>query len=319
LKSKGQTPRVYRNTIFFLYPLDAERTGFLNMLKRKIAFENIMQDKHLNLTEEQKKEVKDEIKKLESPLKESVRRYYRIVAIPDKSGFKKTDLGIPAYGLTKYLDEELFEQLKRENEILEKIAPIVIREKYLLENKYVLTAQLYQSTLKTPGEARLANRRVLESGIIEGSRMGLFGLGELDDEQPRCIYFKEQPTVSFSSNEILIKDSICEQQKREKKLGEYPIPGEEATATHLTIKDEEKTSNDSGLPHTGKKREQLTLKFEVPKSKVSNIMGVMHFLQSKFNTLEISLSAKNGAISQQEIDDNIAETFRQLNIDFELE
>ncbi|MBU4446673.1 DUF499 domain-containing protein, partial [bacterium] len=52
LKSKGQTPRVYRNTLFFLYPLDAERSGFLNTLKRKIAFENISTDKHLNLSDD---------------------------------------------------------------------------------------------------------------------------------------------------------------------------------------------------------------------------------------------------------------------------
>ncbi|GAJ01230.1 unnamed protein product, partial [marine sediment metagenome] len=32
-------------------------------------------------------------------------------------------------------------------------------------------------------------------------------------------------------------------------------------------------------------------------------MGVMNLLQSKFNTLEISLSAKDGSISRQEIDD----------------
>ena len=48
-------------------------------------------------------------------------------------------------------------------------------------------------------------------------------------------------------------------------------------------------------------------------------MGVMNFLQSKFDLLEISLSAKDGSISQQEIEDKIAETFRQLGVDFELD
>ncbi len=70
LKSKGQTPRVYRNTVFFLYPLESERSAFLTTLKRKIAFERIAKDQHLRLTEDQKKEVKEELKKLYAPLKE---------------------------------------------------------------------------------------------------------------------------------------------------------------------------------------------------------------------------------------------------------
>ena len=44
LETKGKTPRVYRNTIFFLYPLETERTGFVNLVKRKIAYENIEKD-----------------------------------------------------------------------------------------------------------------------------------------------------------------------------------------------------------------------------------------------------------------------------------
>ncbi|MQY80050.1 MAG: DUF499 domain-containing protein [Bacteroidetes bacterium] len=318
LKLKGQTPRVYRNTIFLLYPLDAERTGFLNTLKRKIAFENISKDQHLKLTNDQKKEVKDELKKLESPLKESVRRLYRMVAIPDKDGFKEKDLGIPTYGLIKGLDEELFEQLRLDGEILEKIAPIVLKEKYLIDKEYVSTEKLFQSTLKTPGEARPSNRNVLESGIIEGIQMGLFGLGELENENPKCIYFKGHATVSFTSREILIKDTICEEQKKEKE--EIPegekVYGEESKQPASIVDDE--GGKDEAKP-IGKVSNQLSLKFKVPKGKVSGIMGVMNLLQSKFNTLEISLSAKDGSISQQEIDDKIAETFRQLNIDFDLD
>lgn len=318
LKLKGQTPRVYRNTIFLLYPLDAERTGFLNTLKRKIAFENISKDQHLKLTDDQKKEVKDELKKIESPLKESVRRLYRMVAIPDKDGFKEKDLGVPTYGLIKGLDEELFEQLRLDSEILEKIAPIVLKEKYLIDKDYVSTEQLYQSTLKTPGEARPSNRNVLEYGIIEGIRMGLFGLGELEEKNPKCIYYKGHATISFTGNEVLIKDDICKDQKKEKEEtpeGEKVYDEESEQPTSIV---DEEVDKDDAKP-IGKVSNQLSLKFKVPKGKVSGIMGVMNLLQSKFNTLEISLSAKDGSISQQEIDDKIAETFRQLNIDFDLD
>ena len=318
LKSKGQTPRVYRNTVFFLYPLGSEHSAFLTTLKRKIAFDTILKDQHLRLTEEQKKDVKEEIKKLQTPLKEAVRRLYRMIAIPEKDGYKEKDLGIATYGLNKSLDEELFEQLRLDGEILEKIAPIVLKEKYLVGKDYVFTDQLFQSTLKTPGEARPANRTVLELGIREGVQMGLFGLGELEEDQPRCVYFKERASISFSAKEIIIKAEICEQQKREKETDkpEPPVYGGE--------KEKPPVINDGGNevihPPTpvDKTSKQLCLKFEIPKGKVASIMGVMNLLQSKFNTLEISLKAKNGSISQQEIEDKIEETFRQLNVDFDI-
>jgi hypothetical protein len=41
----------------------------------------------------------------------------------------------------------------------------------------------------------------------------------------------------------------------------------------------------------------------------------MNLLQTKFNTLEIELIAKDGLISEQDYENGIKETFRQLNID----
>jgi len=45
----------------------------------------------------------------------------------------------------------------------------------------------------------------------------------------------------------------------------------------------------------------------------------MNLLQSKFETLEIELIAKDGAISEQDYEDKIMETFRQLGIELEEE
>ncbi|KAA3660235.1 MAG: DUF499 domain-containing protein [Calditrichaeota bacterium] len=318
LKTKGQTPRVYRNTVFFLYPLESERSGFVNTLKRKIAFDNIAKDEHLRLTEEQKKEVKEEIKKLATPLQDAIRRLYRMIAIPEKDGSKERDLGIATYGLNKSLDEELFEQLKLDGEILEKIAPIVLREKFFRDKDYVLTDQLYQATLKTPGEARPVNRMVLEYCIREGVQMGLFGLGELEEDNPRCVYFKESATISFAGKEIIIKVELCVQQKKDgdSEILAPPVSGsEEKEQPDINNSD---SASFQPPASTNKTSELLSLKFDIPKGKVSSIMGIMNLLQSKFEHLEISLKAKDGSISQQEIEDKIEETFRQLNIDFDI-
>jgi hypothetical protein len=65
----------------------------------------------------------------------------------------------------------------------------------------------------------------------------------------------------------------------------------------------------------GPELRQLRLQFTVPKGKVAGLMGVMNLLQHRFDRLEITLSAAQGAISQQEYEDRIQEAFRQLGIE----
>jgi len=49
LNTKGQSPRVNKNTLIFLYPMESERSVFIDSLKRKIAYESIYQDSELKL------------------------------------------------------------------------------------------------------------------------------------------------------------------------------------------------------------------------------------------------------------------------------
>ena len=312
LKTKGQTPRVYRNTLFFLYPIESERSAFSNTVKRTIAYEYIERDQSLNLSDEQKKDIRKEVKTAEVDVKESIRKLYRIVTIPSKEGTKEIDLGIPTYGEQMALDEEVFEKLRSDGEILARIAPLALKEKYLVGRGYVLTNQLHQSSLKTPGETRLLNKTVLEEGIIEGVCSGLFGLGELENEKPVCRFYREQPSLAFSENEVMVSEAICVEQKNKAETGKsaiYEVTRE--TPPTLGIEEEgEKLS--SPLVHT---KNRVELRFKVPKGKVSSIMGVMNLLQSKFDSIQIEIVATDGEISERDYDDKIMEAFRQLGIE----
>lgn len=315
LMSKGQTPRVYRNTIFFLYPLELERPAFSNAIKRKIAYEYIDRDPSLNLSKEQKEEVKKELKTAEGDVKEAIRKLYRIVAIPAKDGTKEIDLGIPTYGQQVALDEEIFEKLRSEGEILSKIAPLVIKEKFLSANNFASTQQIYQSALRTPGEPRFTNRSVLEQGIIEGVRSGLFGLGELENNRPLCHYFRESPTVAFSENEILISEAVCaEQRRKEEEVLTVPESSKAAPISGIEERLEKWGGATTVTPGIVGKN-SVRLRFQVPKGKVAQIMGVMNLLQTKFSHLEIEIVATEGEISEQDYEDKIKEAFRQLGIE----
>jgi len=318
LEEKGGTPRVHRNTIFFLVPQPSERTAFANLVRKYLAYGGMLDSKTLKLTIEQQKEIKDGLKRLEGDLAEGVRRLYRQLYLPARSGWKEVDLGLPTVGDTKSLDQEIYDRLRSEGEILEKIAPLVINEKFLKERDWVSTSQLYQASLKTPGEARAFDQSAWDTGIAEGVRKGLFGLGELKEEKPVCDYFQEEATAGFTESEILIKAEICEAQRAAREGQPTFTPGQMAAGQPVG---EAVPGETFGQPTfvpstpTAGEYQQLHFNFVVPKGKVSSLMGVLNYLQSRFNRLELSVNVGEGQLTEQEYEDKVKEAFRQMGIE----
>ena len=65
-------------------------------------------------------------------LNEELRKLYRKLYLPAKDGYKDIDMGLPTFG-ESLLDKEIYEYLKTQGEILEKIAPKVIKDKYMVD------------------------------------------------------------------------------------------------------------------------------------------------------------------------------------------
>jgi len=306
LETKGDSPRVYRNTIIFLCPSDTEKNAFLNSIRRMLAYEQIQSDKTLKLTEDQKSEIFKNISKEKADIRDMVKSCYRFSYVPIKDGLKEIDLGIPTYGEEKGLDEWVYEVLRAEQEILEKISPTVIQQKYLGNKDFVNVQLIYESMLKTQGERRLVSRDSFKESILQGVKEGLFGLGEVDGNSVRCKYFKTDLKVMLDENEVIIRDSICTTQKEPREGGPSapPEPGR-------------RYGQGEGAPvgPTSRGKDYVTLKFEVPRGKVSQILGMVNFLQSKFERLEVTISAKEGSITDEEYENKIKETLRQLGID----
>lgn len=309
LERKGSTPRVYRNAVFFLAPLESERAGFHNLLRKKLAYGQILGDGKLKLTDEQMKDARSELKKTEASLNDSLRRYYRLVLIPIKDGFKEMDLGIPTFGDVKSLDGEAYEKLCASKEILDKIAALVIKEKYLKPSEgHVFTELLFQASLKTPGEARVTGREGWEKGISEGVRQGLFGLGELDDGQIKCHFFKKDPVISFSESEILVREEFCKVEE--------PKPKEEHEKDKKPDEPEDEKVDTGGEgPSKPPIMQEINLKFNLPKGKVSGLQGVLNLLQHHFGSLRVELHAENGQMTKSDYEDKILEAFSQMGVD----
>ena len=244
---------------------------------------------------------------------EEFRKYYRKVFIPIKEGFKKKDLGIPTVGETAFIDSEVYSFLKNEGEILEKISPAVIKEKYLIDKDWVETKKLMETFWKTPGEIRIISSEAFKKSIEEGVEKGLFGLGFIENEAPVCKYFKEKTLPEFSDNEILIKPELCVKKeiKEIKEEEEEYKPGPKIPP---------KTEKEK-IPELSKGYKKLYFKLNVPKGKLADVVRIIHYLSSLFNDVKVSIeiTAQNGKISISEYENKIEEAFYQAGINVEKE
>jgi len=326
LTTKGQAPRVHRNTLFFLVP-SAERPRFENLLRRHLALVSLLSVKTLSLTPEQRQELQNQEKQAAKDVQEQIGALYRLLYLPDRDGLTPLDIGLPTYGGAQYLEERVYERLRSEGRLVEKLVPLVIKQRYLAARDFVETQQLAESGSRTPGEMLAIGRHVWENCIAEGVRHGLFGLGELgENDQPQCLYFREEVTPSLQRSELLIRAEICEQQKAQPAAGQLPAGAStQGGIAEAPAASASSTASPAAWPAAPgmagalqPAHHSLRLRFTLPLGKVSDLFGLLRLLQERFRQLDITLEASEGAISQAEIEDKVRETFRQMGIDAEI-
>jgi len=309
----GEIPRVYKNTLIFLCQDENQKESFYLYLRKLIALKSIDSDKNLKLTENQKKEVKNKLKNYEQREYEELRKLYRKVFLPAKDEYKEIDIGLTTFGESA-IDKEVYEILKNQGQILEKITPKVIKHKYLAEKDYIEIKKLYEAFLKTPGEIRLISKEGFIESIKEGVKNGLFGFGYVSGEEIKCECIKEIPSVNLIEGEAIIKTELCEKEQEQKEPeSTETIYTQEVKSEPLKIQNEQEVGTFVSEP---KKYTQLSLKLKVPVGQISTIARVVNYLKSRFNQcdIEITIRASNGGIQFVEYDDKVMEALNQAGI-----
>ena len=208
IEYRGETPRIYRNTLFCIVPASGEAKQLKTEVKRVIAYEEIKKDSSVNLSNTQIKEINDVLKQSNNALNNAVRQDYRTVLILEKEGFTEEDLGLPAAGMNAPFDETVYEMLCVKGQILTSIGPRNIWIRYLKDNDIVSTSQLFHSSLRTPGEQRVL-REAWVIGINKGVQDGVFALGEKVGGKLVPRYFKNASLeVTLDNEEVIIQPNL---------------------------------------------------------------------------------------------------------------
>ena len=307
VEKHGETPRIYRNTLIFLAPDLNQKPAFHDYLRRLLALKSIEGDDKLNLSEGQKKEIKNKVRNQEQRAYEELRKCYRTVYLPIKNDFKDIDLGYPTYGET-FVDKEIFNRLKSEGEILEKISAAVIKEKYLKDKEFVSTRNLVDTLWKTPGEMRLIGVDGFKEGMKEGVERGIFGLGFLEDNKPACRYFKQSVGPELSDNEIIIRAELC---RPSGEAGAGVVP----KGSEITYKPGEIREGEAKPQVPAYKK--LKLRIEVPRGRMSDIARIVNCINNNFLDckVEVEILAEGGEITVSDYENIIKEALTQAGID----
>lgn len=248
IENRGETPRIYRNTLFFIIPASGEASELKAELKKVIAYEEIQKDNSLNLSPAQRKEIDQALKQSGGMLENALRKDYRIVLIPTRDGFREEDLGLPAAGMNARFDETVYEMLRVKDLILTSIGPRNILLRYMTDDSIVSTSQLFHSSLRTPGEIRIL-QEAWQTGICQGIQDGLFALGEKAGGRLVPHYFKEASLAATLDNgEVIIHPKLVRESiTPEDILREY-LQENDAISTSQPFKYNPQSTNESRPP-----------------------------------------------------------------------
>jgi len=266
LEKYGENPRVYRNTLILLCVDEDQKESFYLYLRKFLALKSIDADNKLKLTEGQRKEVKNKLKNYEQREYEELRKLYRKLFLPAKDGYKEIDMGLPIFG-ESLLDKEIYEHLRSKGEIFKRVAPKVMKNKYLSGKDYIEIKKLYEAFLKTPGEIRLISKEGFIESIKEGVKNGLFGLGYVSGKEIKCKYINEIPAVNLTDGEVIIRPELCikgikEEGKKEQQIYLQKGVKEVSVVKETGVETEE---------FIGERYSKIGLKLKVPVGQVSKV------------------------------------------------
>jgi hypothetical protein len=190
LDNRGMTYRKYRNTLVFLAPDDAVLQGVVEAARRLIALRGIAMDYATGeqLSEEQRQDLEKRLDNARARLPSLVSAAYRHIVVggPEKE-LRAWDMGAQAYDTSRTLSQRVWDTLKSEEKLLEKLDPrLIIEERWALwpEDKDALrVADLWDYFVRYTHLPMLRDQAVLTGAIVEGLERGLFGYGLGDGEK----------------------------------------------------------------------------------------------------------------------------------------
>ena len=334
LNQYGKTFRRYRNTVIFLVPDSGRISHVIEAGRRLLAVRKVNAEygRGDQLSKEQKKDLENRIKEAESRLPQTLISVYRHVVVGgSEKGLRSFDMGMQAYTGAKKLSEYVWDTLKGQDKLLEKMDPgIIVGKRWALwpEKTDVLnTETLWNYFVQYTNLPMLAGQEVLKDAISKGVETGRFGYGIGDSEEGpfESLKFKVplgKAIIELSETTWLISASKCQEILKPEipSEGEEEVPDtERETPTTGAPRDEIVTP----VPPGEKVVQRVRVKAKVPLSQWNNFYReVVQPLAQKAEDLEIEINIVAGSsagIPENLIELTIKESLSQRGLEHEVD
>jgi predicted AAA+ superfamily ATPase len=227
LESRGNTPRLYRNTLVFLAPDKVRLQDFDEALRRFLAWESILSDRViLNLDPHQVKQAETQLKTADSTVNARLPEVYQWVLVPTQVN-SHSPVSMQAIRLTGSdpLAIRASKKLRSEELFITVLGSTILR-KHLDDvplwrgSDDVSVKQLVEDFARYPYLPRLAGPEVLIQSIRDGVglltwRSDTFAFAEAFDEKAgRYLGLRGGQNISLSedSSSLLVKPDIAGKQ-----------------------------------------------------------------------------------------------------------
>jgi hypothetical protein len=303
--------RTYKNNVLFLILNKDEFEGVRKSIRRLLALGAIREDRFIvqTLTEESRKTLDGKLRDARQDVEVRLTSAYKFL-IKGGSSSPPIDLGLPVAGDKLNISRRVYERLKEEEILLDKIAPKTILDKVFSESdERKSVKEIWESFFRYSQLPLIENENVLKSSIFQGVKNGSFGLTRDD-----TVYFVESlPESAYLEDSYIIRPELAKKLKgstvglgAEVTSPKGFLPPVEGSNVIIARSDSTRTS----------KYKSVNLSFNAPWDKLSEVMtGVVRpLIQDGADvSIRIVLEAKSDlGINKDTINLRVKETLNQI-------
>jgi len=320
---RGETFRVYKNTLFFALPDTAAFAKLKEDVKTYMALEEIkgeIESGENPALAVKQDEIQRRLHNIARDFSFNVRRMYHTLQVGDR----QIDLGQPVAG-SETLSHWYWRELEEKEEITARLHYRMLVNKFMAGNETVATQAVLDQFYKDPGLPAPASTDIVARAIQLGIQEGAFGFapveaGEID---PKVLHFETELTldaISFDEGFVLVeqgyaKDLLATLEAEEEKVTPEDTGLDTTAVTDTQVGDE----TGSGVKETIRTPDYRNVRLviaDIPAGRIADVnRGILLPISGavgdfKF-TLEIEVSSTTG-ISQATLENKIKETIRQI-------
>jgi hypothetical protein len=322
IERRGETFRVYKNTLFFALADTAAFAKLKEDVKTYMALEEIkgeIESGESPTLAVKQDEVQRRMHNIARDFSFNVRCMYHTLQVGDR----QIDLGQPVAG-SETLSSWYWRELEEKEEIATRLHYRMLVNKFMAGNETVATQAVLDQFYKDPGLPAPASTDIVARAIQLGIQEGAFGLAEFQDSEMDLTTFKyreELPlaAISFEPGAHLVSRDQCEALLAQSVTAEEGVeaPPEEVGPGPVTVTPAVTGPEPDVVTPTEQRFKRVRLVVsDIPASKIADVnRGILMPISGavgdfKF-TLEIEVSSTEG-ISQATLENKIKETIRQI-------